>query len=150
MQYMAVFFCLTLIYVNILSLQRKLITTAPVEDFTFIKISSHCGVKRFFCWFDLIFIFLYPLSPFPGNSLCNFVTHFEYIISRALQPHWQCLLPCYKDPLARGQFIWKARGYLHYIFPFFPGPLSPILLAHSLTSGYTNFHLRLGFDLQAC
>ena len=39
---MAVFLWLTLIYVNISCLKCKLITTAPVQDFTFISVWNHC------------------------------------------------------------------------------------------------------------
>ena len=39
---MAVFLWLTLIYVNISYLQCKLITTAPVQEFTFMYVSNHC------------------------------------------------------------------------------------------------------------
>ena len=55
MQCLAVCLLLTMIYVNILCLQCMLITTAPVQAFTLIYVSNHCGGLRpyFIIYFDM-------------------------------------------------------------------------------------------------
>ena len=72
MQYLAVCLWLTLIYANILCVQFKLITTASVQDFTFMYISNYCEFNGLYIVF-LAQLCVYTLAVYTTSWLVGFI-----------------------------------------------------------------------------